>query len=473
MHEAASSDEGTVAFRNPRRFFAGLDPATTSRIIASAVDVALVVENGVIRDIAVSNEALGREGYDRSWRGKAWVDTVTVESRSKIEDLLSASPTRKARWRQVNHPSTIGGLDVPGKYTAVALGAPERVVALGRELHSVSLLQQRLVEAHQSLERDYSRLREAEARYRLLFHSVSQPVLIVDAGALRIEEANPAAARVLGQSLEALVGAPLAGLFSRGSQRSVEAAVSEALSAGQATARGQRLQAGADCDLAVSGFRQDDATKVIVRLHTGSGEAAGAEGASESQIPSVLEELPDGLVVAGPDLRILAANRAFVEMANLVGKGQMVGGRLSDYLGRSATDLNVLVSNVKNHGAVRNFTTVLRDRFGNEEEVEVSAVAATVRDAPAYGFSVRSVARRLRTGPRIGEELPSSVEQLTGLVGRVPLKHIVRESTEFIEKLCIEAALEITADNRASAAEMLGLSRQGLYSKLKRFGFDD
>ena len=36
--------------------------------------------------------------------------------------------------------------------------------------------------------------------------------------------------------------------------------------------------------------------------------------------------------------------------------------------------------------------------------------------------------------------------------------------------LCIEAALELTGDNRASAAEMLGLSRQSLYSKLRRFG---
>ena len=30
--------------------------------------------------------------------------------------------------------------------------------------------------------------------------------------------------------------------------------------------------------------------------------------------------------------------------------------------------------------------------------------------------------------------------------------------------------LELTGDNRASAAEMLGLSRQSLYSKLRRFG---
>jgi DNA-binding NtrC family response regulator len=42
-----------------------------------------------------------------------------------------------------------------------------------------------------------------------------------------------------------------------------------------------------------------------------------------------------------------------------------------------------------------------------------------------------------------------------------------------IERLCIEAALELTGDNRASAAEMLGLSRQSLYSKLRRFGITD
>jgi DNA-binding NtrC family response regulator len=50
----------------------------------------------------------------------------------------------------------------------------------------------------------------------------------------------------------------------------------------------------------------------------------------------------------------------------------------------------------------------------------------------------------------------------------MPLKDIVRESTDLIERLCIEAALAYTSDNRASAAEILGVSRQSLYSKLHR-----
>jgi len=48
------------------------------------------------------------------------------------------------------------------------------------------------------------------------------------------------------------------------------------------------------------------------------------------------------------------------------------------------------------------------------------------------------------------------------LIGRVSLKELVREATEVIERLSIKAALELTNDNRASAAEMLGLSRQSL-----------
>ena len=53
------------------------------------------------------------------------------------------------------------------------------------------------------------------------------------------------------------------------------------------------------------------------------------------------------------------------------------------------------------------------------------------------------------------------------------MRDLVRESTDLIEKLCIEAALELSGDNRASAAEMLGLSRQSLYVKMRRFGLGD
>jgi transcriptional regulator PpsR len=160
-------------------------------------------------------------------------------------------------------------------------------------------------------------------------------------------------------------------------------------------------------------------------------------------------------------------------MAHLSEEEHATGARLSQYLGRSTTDLNVLISTLKTNGTALHFASVLRDRFNAEEQVEVSAVSTSKARPGFYAFSVRIVTRRFATEPPPGEELPRSVDHLTNLVGRMPLKDIVRDSTTLIERLCVEAALKLTDDNRASAAEILGLSRQGLYSKLKRFGIDD
>jgi DNA-binding NtrC family response regulator len=85
-------------------------------------------------------------------------------------------------------------------------------------------------------------------------------------------------------------------------------------------------------------------------------------------------------------------------------------------------------------------------------------------------MTLRRVTRRPDTIIDGRRALPRSVEQLTELVGRVPLKELVREATDMIERLSIQAALELTDDSRSSAAELLGLSRQGFYSKLRRHG---
>jgi DNA-binding NtrC family response regulator len=76
----------------------------------------------------------------------------------------------------------------------------------------------------------------------------------------------------------------------------------------------------------------------------------------------------------------------------------------------------------------------------------------------------------MRANPVTGQETSRNAEQLAELVGRVALKDLVRETTEITEKLCIEAALKLTGDNRAAASQMLGLSRQSLYGKLRRYG---
>lgn len=458
----------SAPFRAPAKFLSDLDASIAAEIVTAAADIALVVEDGIIKDVALGDESLASEGFQENWRGKAWADTVTIESRQKIEELLSPN-SGNSRWRQVNHPSQ-SALDVPVRYTAVKMGESERYVALGRELRATSALQQRLVEAHQNLERDYARMREAEARYKLLFESVSEAVLIVGAAELVVESANPAAARLLDRDARKLAGQPLADLFEASSSKAVSKVVAESVSGARSNSVPVRLAGGKEAVLSVSAFREDRAQRLIVRLD--SDESLPADLASRRSLLSVLDSLPDGLVLADADQRIVAANESFARLAKISGEGEASGSRLQDFMGRSSTDLNVLYSTLKKNGVIRNFATVLRDRFGDEEPVEVSAVYAPAGEAELFAFSLRSIARRLPSSAGLDEQLPSSASRFTDLVGRVPLKEIVKESTVLIERLCIEAALEITDNNRASAAEMLGLSRQGLYSKLKRSGLE-
>ncbi|MEL6790859.1 MAG: transcriptional regulator PpsR [Pseudomonadota bacterium] len=517
MDVAESPEKDVLAFKSPKKFLADLDTTVTAQIIASAADVALLVEGGIIRDVALGNPELIAEGYDKTWRGKHWAETVTIESKAKINDLLkavapvAATPSKasaktaskttgakssaakgaggrgkntvaktsdqkaqlneqKALWRQVNHASQ-RGIDVPIKYTVVGTNTDGRLIALGRDLRSVSAIQQRLVETHQNLEREYSRMRETEARYRLLFEATAEPVMVVSADGLRIEEVNPAARRLWGWTGKIPVGQRLDRFVPAGEQRQIDQLLREVLEKGRAQTKSILIGNDHHCVLIASAFRQDDAVRVIIRMVPKSTDAGPVE--EESDPFEIARDLPDGLVVTSADLRIIAANAAFLKMASLTGHGQVEGEGLLSWLGRSSTELNVLVSTLKTHGAVRNFSTVLRDRFGVEDEVELSAVSAPDDGPVSYCFSVRSVARRMEAGPRLGEALPSTVEQVTGLVGRMPLRDIVRESTDLIEKLCIETALDIAGDNRVSAADILGLSRQGLYSKLKRFNIGD
>jgi transcriptional regulator PpsR len=459
-------------FASPRKYLKNIDADSAARLIGCAADVALVLDrDGVIRDVSVSSDELDAEGYGR-WVGRPWVDTVTIESRSKVEALLKdAVPEAALPWRHINHPSPAGG-DFPILYSTVKVGKTGPVVAVGRSLRAASILQQRLVEAQQSLERDYARMRQAETRYRLLFQTSAEAVLVLDGASTIVLEANPAALRMLGNGAHSVVGRPFAEAFDDRSATPVSTLVNAVRATGQGdevrvrAARGKRA-----FRLSASLFRADTGTHLLARL----GALDGSVGAAvDSPLTRAIEHLPDGFVVTELDGRVLMGNRAFLDLVQVGAEDQLRGKALDEWLGRSRVDLNVLIANLKQHGAVRLFATTLRGALGAETEVEISAVSVPDGETPCLAFSVRSVGRRLAPlAARVGRELPRSVDQLTELIGRVPLKDIVRETADVIERLCIEAALKLTGDNRASAAEMLGLSRQSLYVKLHRYGMGE
>lgn len=461
------------AFKSPARWLAGIDADAAALLIAAAADIAIILDkDGIVRDHAFQSEALAMEfTANEHWLGKPWRDSVTVESRGKIDEMLHDVQSKSHRnGRQVNYPAASGN-DIPVLFSVLPVGQSGQVIAFGRDLRAFATLQQRVVDVQQSFERDYARMRHIETRYRILFQMTPEPVLIADAGTQKIIEANPAA-RQLGGPKAKIIGLGLGQILEPGSQPALEMLLTLLAGTGRADdVLVKPLGAPAEMLASAFAFRQGTTKLLLVRLTPNpAGGAVPAITAEKEKMLKLVERVPDGFVVTDHDGIIIAANEAFLEMAQLRTEAQAQGQSLDRWLGRPGVDLGVLLNNLKQHGAVRLFSTALRDEFGAESEVEISAGAVLNGGDACYGFAIRGISRRIAPASAPARAFPKSLEQIIELIGRVSLKELVREATDVIERLSIEAALTMTGDNRASAAEVLGVSRQSLYVKMRRHG---
>jgi transcriptional regulator PpsR len=464
-------------FGSAQEALGDLDAEAAGALISAATDIALILDpDGTIRDLALRNEQLAASlvGWEH-WLGRNWRETVTVESRNKVTALLR-DPGAAPAWRHINHPAAQGP-DVAVLYTSVRIGSAGRIVAVGRDLGAISAMQQRVVDAQQTMERDYSRLRHAEMRYRLLFQLATEAVMVIDAPSQKVIDANPAAGQLFNEPSRRVVGRTFPWGFDEEGLAAIQALLAAVRAAGRADDVRARLvgtpaEPGREFQVSAALFRQDSAAMMLIRLSAAPAEGTAPAMRARARLLQLIETAPDGFVVTAQDGRILIANTAFVDMTQMATEEQVRGESLDRWLGRTGVDLNVLTANLRQRGSVRLFATTFRGEYGTATDVEICASSILEGDQTCFGFAIRSTGRRLAGEPRTVRELPRSVEQLTELVGRVSLKDLVRETTDVIERLCIETALVMTNDNHASAAKMLGLSRQSLYVKLRRHGVD-
>lgn len=473
MNEYRTKSMTTRAQQLSGKWFKDVDPKSFSRLLSTVSDVALVVDkNGVIRDLATQSSVFKAEDVN-DWVGSRWADTVTTESKTKVEELIkAASGNAPKKWRQVNHPSLKSTIDIPVEYCAYALGQQDRILAFGKELSSASKLQQRLVASQQTAEQDYSRLKLTETRYRALFQMSTEAVVIVDADSLKISELNPSAAKLIGGNANRVLNRSILDIIKEKSRPSFEKLIQEAQNSPESKQKTVELAKGKKkCIANVSLFRQERGSFLLIRLMS----ADGAENlrSSDEEFLEIVGLLPDGFVVTDEHRRILLANKAFVDLTELATEDQVKGQYVDRWLGGSRIDADLLFANMREYGSVHRFATVIEGELGSQRDIEISAVAIESTEEPRFGLSMRTVPQRSVKASHIEKSLPRSVQQMTELVGRVPLKDLIRDTTDIIERLCIEAALELTDDNRASAAEILGLSRQSLYVKLRRYGIID
>ncbi len=460
-------------FGRSASLFESLGGEDLSHLLSIGADVTLIVsENGLIEDVAYRDTSLGDYNID-SWIGKSWRDTVTVESVEKIDALMAESTkVGVTRRRQVNHPAK-DHPDLPIDYMVVTVkDAPLRVV-LGADLRQFAQIQQRLVEAQMELEAEYRKIREAEGRYRTIFQLSNAAMVVVDPKARKILDANAAAARLIGRSPQKLVGESILTLFPRANHTKVTEVFSEAHYRGESQTTNVPLSAtDSEIVLDIDPYREFGQNNLLLTIDADHHDDHAASLGNDAK--SLMDSLPESIATTDSKGIVLDVNDQFLDLIQVLHRDRVIGRNLNNWLGASSVDLQVLLSRVREEDRVQQFSTIVRDELGGSHQMTVSAARhAKNGSEERVGFLLtRATARESGVNFPSGS-VTREPSDFSELVGRVPLKELIREAVDVIERLSIEAALRQTGNNRASAADMLGLSRQSLYIKLKRYGLED
>jgi transcriptional regulator PpsR len=455
-----------------------IGPEQFSEIVTTAADLAIVLDTeGTVKSVITNplNPTLGRLDH---WKDRDIREFMAEDSLTKLETQLDAyreGHKAKVDAIEVNHYDN-ANWEFPIRYTIHKTGNPDIILMLGRDLRPIAELQHRLVKAQLALEKDYETHRDYETRYRVVMETTRDAFVLVDVASGRILDLNTAAGRLLGDDPDVLAGGAFAQEFD-GRRRGefieglVLAAGDEAL--GQVAAQARRSKTNITIEPTV--FRAAGEKVLLCRINASETAESVAADLSKT-LSSLYRDGPDAMVFTDPVGMIRSANEAFLSLTDAGQLADVKGKSLSEFLSRGSVDLKVMIDNAARSGKMRLYSTRLEGAFGSQLSVELS-----VTHMPGTGFAfvlrdtsrlevMRDSAAPVPAQPGAAPMSDDAMRNVMDLVGSAPLKDIVSATTDVVEKMCIETAVELTNNNRVAAAEMLGLSRQSLYVKLRKYG---
>ncbi len=447
-------------------------PEILGDIIATASDVSVVTdpEANVLSVLVNPNHSyFGRLDH---WEGQNLRDLLTEESVAKLERLLGrlADGHRIATPVELNHTDPVTH-EFPVSYTMHTVGPEGALLLLGRDMRPIAEMQQQLVRAQLMLEKDYEVQREYDTRFRVLMQSTRDAMVFVSLGSGRVTEANKPAAQAMGMSRDDLVGAAFAQEFeSRRRAEFLDTLQSAAAEDGPGSVELQARRTGRRLILTPSLFRASGERLILCRIDTADAADTVADDLTDD-LGALYEEGVDAIVFTNEQGVIQAANVSFLGLVDVAHLTRARGRSMAEFLSRGQVDLKVLLENASDAGSVRLYATKLTSEFGAQIAGEISVTYLSHRTHPAFVFVIRDASRAEAARPAgLPGGVQTPVRSVMDLVGSATLKDIVAETTDVVEKMCIETAVELTRNNRVAAAEMLGLSRQSLYVKLRKYG---
>lgn len=451
-------------------------PEHFNEIVATASDVAIVVTlDGTIETIVVNplNQTIGKLDH---WINRDISDFLAEDSRSRFEatlDEFRKGQVTSAKSVEINHYDN-ATWDFPIRYTFHVTGKDNTLLMLGRDLRPIAELQQRLVRAQLALEKDYESQRDFETRYRVIMEAVRDPLVLIDTTNGKVLDVNSAAAQLLGSDGDGLLGTDVGKLLQPTTSGNTLEMLTDAATGEDATVLSFRSPEGRSVAVEPTMFRAGGDRILLCRVGSEAGPiSAGIE--IGDALTNLFKLGVDAVVFTDEKGVVRAANDTFLDQCDATAQADVKGRSFGDFLARGNIDLKVLLESAQRTGKMRMYASQIAGMHGSKLPVEISTTYLPDGGRTRFAFVIRDTIGSdvMREAPALATGSEEHMRNVVDLVGASPLKDIVSATTDVIEKMCIQAAVEMTGNNRVAAAEMLGLSRQSLYVKLRKYGLID
>ena len=447
-------------------------PEILGDIIAQVADVGIVISEDAQVLSVLANPSSPSFQKLESWEGQDVRGFLTSESVTKFDARLAQFLDQDGPVRpiELNHADENQVWGSPVRYSFHRIGPDGAILLLGRDLQPVADMQQQLVEAQLTLERDFEESRGFDTRFRVLMESITDAIIFVSAHTGQVVDANSAAAAMLKLPLERAVGGRLQDKFeTRKSGDITETLAALAVSPPKKPFTVQLPDKGGAVEIHPALYRATGERMLLCRLLP-AGETVARSDDLQRNVLELYHDGPEAIVFVLDTGEILSANDAFLDILHAGHDISLRGRSFADYLQRGAVDFKVMAENATRGGRMRNYATKIAGDYGSPRPVDMSVTRLTAGLKTVFAFVIRDASRMdSETTTSAATPTDETMRSVVELVGSATLKDIVSETTNVVEKMCIETAVRLTMNNRVAAAEMLGLSRQSLYVKLRKY----
>jgi len=451
-----------------------IEPEYLGGVLATSSDIALLIDTDIVISSILLNKSEKSYGNLNHWIGRKLTDFLTPESIPKLMSAIEKVENGETvlYGLELNH-SDNAEWQFPIKYNIHRLGSDGKIILLGTDLQSTSENQQRFIKAQIAVEQSIEEKRELEAHFKILLASTNDALAFINANSGAIIFSNPTFQDLFFEITKEEVNQTIQSFLANRADRkgfiekiSIAAHGNYDISEELITTSGEAI-----FSINPNSYRAAGQQILICRFYPKTIRKKGEQELIENLL-ATFHYSPDAIIFTDKNGLIQYTNERFLDLTNSSHKNEVISKNLSDFLGRGEIDLAIMLENVMKSGAVKTYSTHLKSLLGTKIDIEASVsrnksdanalVAFIVREVLSIGEGASSASKDTRDKKQ--DEIAARE-----LVGSASLKEIVSDTTDVIEKICIEAALEITNNNRAAAADLLGLSRQSLYVKLSKF----